>query len=143
MKIIFAIPRLTYSGAPKMMAWVANRMAKRGHEVKFVTYFSGERGRELEDNIDFRYINVVQSKSRFIRNTVGMLKTLSALDKYVKSEKPDVFVSFLDSVGYMYLPLARKRCKTVVSERVDPYVYKGIISKIRFYLMSILLVCTI
>ena len=138
MKIVFMIPRLTYSGAPKMMAWVANQMAERGHDVHFVTFFSSEKTRDLHNRIRFHSLNVTQSNNRFKRNTTGMIKTLFRLHRYVKSVKADVIVSFLDSVGYTYLPLARlfTKSKIIVSERVDPYAYKGMNAKLRFALMK-------
>lgn len=136
MKILLAIPRLTYSGAPKMMAWVANQMALRGHDVRFVAYFSNEQLRSLHKRVKFHSLGIHQSKNRLVRNTLGMIQTLIQLDNYVRKERPDIFVSFLDSVGYMYLPIGKKRCKIVISERVDPYSYRGWLSKIRFKLMG-------
>ncbi len=137
MKILFMIPRLTYSGAPKMMAWVANNMAKKGHEVHLVTFFSEEQARVLHENVETHSLGVRQSESRLVRNTTGMAKTLSALHKTVRKVKPDIVVSFLDSVGYVYLPIGRllTKSKFVASERVDPYSYRGKLSKIRFFLM--------
>lgn len=121
-----------------MMAWVANQMAKRGHIIHFVTFFSDEQARGLHENIVFYNLGVTQSNSRFIRNTTGMMKTIHRLHKYVKKTKPDIIVSFLDSVGYAYLPIARlfTKSKIVVSERVDPYSYKGNKAKLRFKLMK-------
>lgn len=138
MKILFTIPRLTYSGAPKMMAWVANQMAKKGHEVHLVTFFSEEQAHILNENITVHSLKVVQSKSRLVRNTTGMLKTIGRLHKTVRKLKPDAVVSFLDSVGYVYLAIGQllTRSKFVVSERVDPYSYKGKMARIRFWLMK-------
>ncbi len=138
MKILFMIPHLTYSGAPKMMSWVANQMAEKGHEVHLLTFYSAEQARELHETINTYSLNVVQSKSRLVRNTIGILKTIHRLHKKIKGIKPDIVVSFLDSVGYVYLPIGRLFTKAgyVVSERVDPYSYHGRISKIRFHLMQ-------
>ncbi|MBE6594440.1 MAG: glycosyltransferase family 4 protein [Ruminococcaceae bacterium] len=138
MKLLFTIPKLTYSGAPKMMAWVANQMAMRGHEVHLVTFFSEEQARILHENICIHSLQVKQSKKRLIRNTLGMFKTIARLHKKVRQLKPDVVVSFLDSVGYVYLPIgsAFTRSKFVVSERVDPYAYRGRTAKLRFQLMQ-------
>ena len=137
MKILFTIPTLTYSGAPKMMAWVANQMAARGHGVRFVAFFSDEQARALHEKIEMRSLNVTRSKSRLARNTTKMAQALWRLHRTVKKEKPDVVVTFLDSVGSMYLPIARffTKCKTVASERVDPYTYRGKMAQARFYLM--------
>lgn len=137
MKIALLIHKLTYSGAPKMLSWVANQMAEKGHEVSIVSFFSDEQAHVINKNIAFKSLKIKQSKSRFVRNTVGMIKTVRALHKYIKAYDPDLIVSFLDSVGYVYLAINKifgKR-KIVISERVDPYIYRGFVSKIRFRLM--------
>lgn len=138
MKLVFAIPRLTYSGAPKMMAWIASQMAAKGHEVHLTTFFSEEQARILHEGVRVHNLGLAQSKSRFIRNSLGMVKTIRRLHSYVKKVKPDIFVSFLDSVGYVYLPIGHKfgKCKIVSSERVDPYSYHGRKAQIRFRLMK-------
>lgn len=136
MKILFTIPTLTYSGAPKMMSWVANQMAKLGHDIKIVAYFSNECAVKLEPGVEFHSLGLSRSENRFIRNTIGMVKAVYRLDKYMKEQKPDVFVSFLDSVGMVYLPIAKKRCLTISSERADPYSYKKDTLKARISLMK-------
>jgi len=138
MKIMFATTCLDYSGAPKMMAWVANQMAERGHEVHLVTFYSEEQARILHDNVQMSSLRITKSKSRLVRNTMGMLKTVSRLHKEVRKLKPDIVVSFLDSVGYVYLPIGRffAMAKMVASERVDPYSYHGKTALARFALMQ-------
>ena len=138
MKILFMIPALSYSGAPKMLSWVANQMTEKEHEVSVVSFFSDIAEHNLNERVKLHCLNIKQSKKRIIRNTVGMFKTIRALHKYVKSYNPDLIVSFLDSVGYVYLGYNKifGRRKIVVSERVDPYQYKGFISKVRFWLMK-------
>lgn len=121
-----------------MLCWVANQMAKKGHDVYAVSYFAEDHPLRLEDNVNYHSLNLIQSKSRINRNTLQMLKVVRKVNKYIKSQNPDLVVSFLDSVGYVYL-LKNKifgKIKTVVSERVDPYAYKGVLSKIRFFLMN-------
>ncbi len=138
MKITFLIPRLTYSGAPKMLAWVANRMQEKGHSVEIVAFFSDEVAQPLNQDVRFHYLNVRQSGNRVVRNTLGMMKTISALHRHIRETAPDVIVSFLDSVGYIYLSVNRLfgRRKIVVSERVDPHQYHGFLSKVRFMMMK-------
>ena len=136
MKVVFAFPVFNYSGAPKMMSWIANQMAKRGHEVKIVSYFSNECAAKLDPGVEFHFLGLRRSGNRFIRNTIGMAKAVYRLDKYMKEQNPDVFVSFLDSVGMVYLPIAKKRCLTIGSERADPYSYKKDTLKARISLMK-------
>ena len=133
MRMLFMIHKLTYSGAPKMLSWVANRMAEKGHEVHLVTFFSDEQARLLNEAIMVHSLNIAQSNSRVVRNTTGMMKTIIKLHKKVMEIKPDVVVSFLDSVGYVYLPIAAllTKCKLIASERVDPFSYHRKLAKFR------------
>lgn len=138
MKIVFTIPRLTYSGAPKMMAWIASQMASKGHDVRLVTFFSEEQARILHEKVQTHNLGIVQSKSRVVRNSIGMAKTLFRLHKYVKHVKPDVLVSFSNSTGYAYLPIGKKfgKFKLISSERADPYSYSSGMIKLRLTLMK-------
>lgn len=137
MKIMFATTRLSYSGAPKMMAWIANQMAAKGHEVHLVTFYSEEQARLLHENVTMTSLQVTQSRNRFVRNTTGMLMTLCRLHKQVLKIKPDVFVSFLDSAGTTYVPIGRlfTKSKIVSSERADPYARRGVATTIRLFFM--------
>ena len=138
MKIIFGTPRLSYYGATKMLVWVATKMYEDGQDVKIVSYFSNEKYHTMDLNVPHVYLGAKQSRFRFIRNTFGMFLTINKLHKFLKKEKPDVFVTFLDSVGYVYLRKARKynKFKLVCSERVDPFTYKGRKAKTRFKLQN-------
>ena len=137
MRILFMFTHINRSGAPKMMAWVANQMAQAGHEVHLLSYFSDKCEQELDPGVQFSSLNICRSGSRLVRNTLGMARTVGALDAFVRRVKPDVTVTFLDSVGYVYLLLNRimKRCRMVASERADPYTYKGVMGKIRTFLL--------
>lgn len=138
MRILFTIPRLSYSGAPKVMAWVANQMAIKGHVVQLTAFYSEEQARILHKNVTISSLNIKRSSSRIVRNTIGMVKAIYRLHRTVKEFKPDVIVSFLDSVGYAYLPIGRllTKAKFVVSERADPYAIKGKMAYVRFALMQ-------
>jgi len=139
MRIVFLIKELDYSGAPKMLAWVANQMQRAGNSVKILAMYSEKRLQPLDEKVEFAYLGLSKSGSRFVRNTFGMLKALGVVDKAVKKEHPDVVVTFLDSVGYMYVLKKRfsKKFKIVASERSDPYEYKGVFGKLRHKLIAL------
>lgn len=139
MKILFVITRLAYSGAPKMMSWIANQMSKKGHEVHFVTLFSGEKAQMLNENIILHRLDVNQSGSRLVRNTFGMMKTIRKLHKKVKEVDPEIVFFFHGTISYAYLLVGRvfSKRKLVISERADPYVYKGLSAKIRCNLIKL------
>lgn len=139
MKILFANMDLGPSGAPKMLAWVANQMAKRGHNVHIVTIFKGKQVQQLDAAITVHSLNMPHSGSRLIRNTVDLAKTQYRLLRLLARLKPDVMVSFHCTGTYVHLGLNRLlgRYKVIFSERADPYAHRGAVSKVRFALMGL------
>ena len=138
MRIVFLTTVLDYSGAPKMMAWVANQMHRQGHSVKILAMYSDKCMQPLDDGVEFSCLGLPRSKSRIVRNTVGIMKAVNAVHKALKKDATDIVVTFLDTVGYMYILKNRftKKYKIVASERSDPYAHKGVVGKIRHKLMS-------
>lgn len=138
MRIVFMNTVFNLSGAPKMMAFVANSMARAGHEVHLLSFFSEVCEQPLEAGVQFHSLAAGRSGSRLVRNTLGMLGTLRRLDAAIRQIKPDAAVTFLDSVGYVYLLANRvlRRCPMVASERTDPYAQRGLTAKIRTFLLG-------
>lgn len=137
MRILFLISKLHYSGAPKMMAWVANQMAQRGHQVTLISMYDRDNSQQLSPEVTLRLLGRHRSKSRLLRNTRDLAGTLRALHRCMKEEQPDVVVSFLDAAGSMLLPLKTLYgCVPVLaSERVDPSARKGLMGWFRHRLL--------
>lgn len=123
MKLLLSFPVLGYSGASKMMAWVANQMEKKGHDVHIVAFFSDKKGQVLHKNVQFHSLNVRQGGNWLARNTVRMIETIRSFHKLIKKINPDIVVSFNNSVNYLYMPFGAMftKCKLINSERSDPY----------------------
>lgn len=138
MKLLCMIPKLSYTGAPKIMAWIANKMREFGYEVMVVTMYKSNCEQVLNEEIKYLNINYNQSNNWLYRNTIGMVKIISKYRKIVKEYKPDVILSFLDSISYFYIYLNKLlwHDKIVGSERVDPYSRHGIRAKICFDIME-------
>ena len=123
MNILFIIPKLSYSGAPRIMAWIANGMAKRGHNVTIVVIYRSECEQFLDKRVKIVFLGVTQSKRWLYRNTIGMLKAVLSCRRAIKMIRPDTVISFLDSISQIYILLNSFFWKNnvIVSERVDPY----------------------
>ncbi len=139
MKVVFLIKEVDYSGAPKMLVWVANQMENAGHNVTIMAMYSDKCLQPIGDNVRFISLGLSQSRNRAVRNTIGMVKAVGTVHKAMKKESPDVVVTFLDSVGYVYM-LKNKfstKYKVLASERSDPYAQRGLTGKIRQKLFSL------
>jgi len=130
--------RLSYSGAPKMLAWIANQMSQRGHEVHVISYFTSEQMQQLDEKVIFHCLQVKQNRSRLVRNSVEMARVQYKLLKILNHLAPDMIVAFSISGSFVFLGLNRMfgKHKVIISERADPYAYRGIIARIRFKLMG-------
>lgn len=136
MKIISIIPRLNYSGAPKMIAWVSNQLSQNGNEVTLITLFSDIVEQKLDSNIHCISLNIARSKSRIKRNTVQMFYLIKKIKEVIDDIKPDCILSFLDASGYFLLWTNRffwrkRNIKMVISERGDPYTHSGLSSLVK------------
>ena len=123
MNILFITPKLSYSGAPKIMAWVANGMVRRGHDVTIIVAYQSECEQYLDNRVKVVFLGKYQSEKWLYRNTLGMFKVISNCRKTIKRIKPDVVMSFLDSISQVYILLNSIIWKNaiIVSERVDPF----------------------
>ena len=134
MKIVFISPKIAYSGAPKMMTWIANQMANRGHDVEIIVAYKSKIEQNINEKVIVKELNINQSKKWLFRNTIGALNIVKQYKKEIKSYKPDIIVSFLDSISYLFIFLNKLlwHYRIIVSERVDPYNRNGWKSNIRF-----------
>lgn len=139
MKILMTFSAVDYSGAPKMLVWVAGALADRGHDVTILTYNPARTQQPLPRNVRHVCFQTVKSRSRIRRNTWDLFRTLKMQFDFVKKNRFDVIISFLDTVGYVYILANRLfgHAKMIVSERVDPYAYSGLNARLRFFLMSL------
>ena len=120
MKMLFVMPIMKYSGAPKMMAKVANWFSEAGEEVKVLTFLDPEITQKLHENIKTDCLNYRRKKGK-----LGLISDYYNLRKqiinYVLKDKPDVLMTFGDIFSTMALKtLKNKGICTIVSERADP-----------------------
>lgn len=127
MRIILVIGALSFGGAERVMANIANYLAEE-HEVLLCTMFK----RETPYNIS--------AKVRLMQGLAdqGKIVSLKRLRKVAKDFKPDVVLSFLTQINIMTIvSLLGTKIPVVVSERNDPNFeptenYRKILRKITF-----------
>ena len=118
MKILFLNTNIGYGGASKMMVFVANKLAKAGHKVTFLTY----RSQEVLQRLSTDVIHIHKPWEEDKRRRLGLVHTIVELRKHIKAAKYDVAVAFL-SPSQLRLAIACFGTKTTVlfSQRGDPY----------------------
>lgn len=119
MNIGFIINNLSFGGAEKMAAFVANSLALRGHNVTiFVLSNEGNTRQTISDSIYVFYYNRTQSKNIYIQyfNWINNLRPL------IKKNGIQILVSFLLKPNLVCTILGKLlKIPSIISERGDPY----------------------
>lgn len=112
MKVFIFMRFLNYSGAPKMLMWVANQLAIKGHEVTLYTY---------SFNKDVTPPSTVTYKHDDLDHCSFGRKVLQIRKRIIESEA-DVSISFLlDANVYNTLACLGIHTKSIICERNDPF----------------------
>lgn len=122
MNIIFLTNSIGFAGAEKMMAFVANSLAERGHKVSIVnfnsmgSYLKGYTQYFLKSITVFSYEG--QEKGNYRR-----LKLIKFAYNIVKEIRPDVLVGFTTFPNYVGKIIGTiLKVPSVMSERGDPNI---------------------
>lgn len=121
MKLLFVMPYMRYSGAPKMMATVANWFAESGDDVTVCTFFKAEVTQNLNPKIKLENLGIERGGNKIYNLTLGYIKTEKKIYDYIKKQKADAVISFGDmfSLG-LFKKLNKDGQCVIVSERADP-----------------------
>lgn len=116
MKILCLNTHIGYGGAEKMLVWVANVLAAKGHSVKFFTYRDGTELQPVSSLVDHVHVQLEN------RGGKGVVSTSKYLHNYIKSEKYDLAIAFLSpSILRLAIAALGTNVKLLFSHRADPY----------------------
>lgn len=117
MKILFLNTNIGYGGASKMIVWVANQCAKKGHDVTFLTY----RDKEVCQTL-IPQVRLVQESLEVENDHGNVISTIKWLHKFIRMKCFNLGVAFL-SPSMLRMAIAAKgtKMKVVFSQRGDPY----------------------
>lgn len=121
MKIMFMVSSMNAGGAERVAATLSNAWVDQGHKVVLISTFpvKGKSFYALDSRV--RLVWVADLMGRPSRSWLAPLWKLLTLRRFVRSEHPDVVVSFLTNVNVMTL-LATwgLNIPVVVCERTNP-----------------------
>ena len=113
MKILFYISTLGHGGAERVIVNLSNSFANDGYDVILVNSKQVENEYPVGDNIK-RIILGDNSKGRIVRN-ISLVKALRAV---LKTEKPDIAVSFMAEPSFrLLIAVSCLGIKTLISVR--------------------------
>lgn len=129
MRILFCIGNLLKGGAERVAANLCNYLINE-NEITIVTTKGKKSEYELDKKIKVECLESEETNKGFILKNIDRLKVLK---KIVKTENPDIIISFLPEPSYriLFLKLFNRKLKIIVSVRNDPKIeYKSTISRI-------------
>ncbi len=118
MKILFVASSLSYGGAEKMLAFVANGLCRRKHIVTIANLLEEkEEVQELSPSISVERIE--SGSLRYVEK----VKKIIGLRAYMQSVKPDLIVTFKSTPAWITCLATKKlHIPVIYSERGDPYI---------------------
>lgn len=117
MKILFITASLSFGGAAKMVAFIANALKNRGHSIAIVNL------KETDDKV-VQVLDQNIEVSDAVKGTNPVTKRLiqeEKIKKQIKAFRPDVMIGFTLFPNYFVSRLGRKfHIPSIISERGDP-----------------------
>ncbi len=119
MKVSFFIGQMSVGGAETVLAQLANHYAENGSSVEIVMLLGNQVEKEhFNLNEDIRIIDLSVPGKNYIGSA---FKWLVRINKYLRTTKPDVVISFIGRINAVVLTAALcNRVPILVSERSDP-----------------------
>ncbi len=121
--ITLVISTMRSGGAERVMSKLANYFAAKGHKVTLITFVapSEKPFYTLDNRITQLPLNCLSFHKNMVVYGFNVLQCLYVLRKALKIIKPDVVISFMESVNVATLLAGyRLTIPTIVSERIDP-----------------------
>lgn len=127
-KILFIFHKISYGGANKMLAFVANTLAKKGFEVFIYTYEGNEEPNyKLDENI-----KLIKEMKYYKRSNKNKIFQLGQTIKHINALKPNLVISFMSTSNFFAVIGAKlSRVPVIVCERGNPFVEISTLSKIK------------
>ena len=121
MKIMFVIPSLVSGGAERVVSLLANSFCRSQHSIVIVLVANDNIDYAVSEQVKIINISDKWKSKRFFLNKI--IKRISCIHQVVKSESPDVVISFMAETN-IDTSIALIGCSTtlVVSERNDPSI---------------------
>jgi GalNAc-alpha-(1->4)-GalNAc-alpha-(1->3)-diNAcBac-PP-undecaprenol alpha-1,4-N-acetyl-D-galactosaminyltransferase len=123
MKVTLVIYGLGGGGAERVMSIVANYWVSHGWEVTLVMLVAPTKPSfyQLDPRIKLKSLDIAGNSSNAISAIANTWKRVRVLRQEILASKPDVVVSFMNSVNvYTILACLQSQIPTIVSEHIYP-----------------------
>lgn len=125
-RVMLVIPRMTNGGAERVMATLANELAKRNYKVRIITLTSEESFYKLSSDVEIIGANYEFNKKSFLKRNIDLvingLKSIPYLYIQIKKWQPEIMISFLTHtiILSILMKVFFSEMQLIVSERNEP-----------------------
>ncbi len=127
-RILFVIHRLSYGGASKIMAFLANQLSYEDYDVHLFAYESNETVPSLAPSVHHVACRYSPCAVVGLRRIVQ----ITQIREVIYEVKPDVIISFLAYPNVMSIIASRgMSTRVIICERGDPFSERGWFSRFR------------
>jgi GalNAc-alpha-(1->4)-GalNAc-alpha-(1->3)-diNAcBac-PP-undecaprenol alpha-1,4-N-acetyl-D-galactosaminyltransferase len=123
MKVTLVIYALGAGGAERVMTTLANYWAEHGWTVTLITLVDPDRlpFYQLDPQIQLHQLNVAGTSTNLLESLQASWQRITALRAATIASKPDVIISFMNTVNVLVLLAGWKlNIPTIVSEHIYP-----------------------
>ena len=123
MKVAFLYGNLLRGGAQRVISVLANYLVSQGDDVSILTMDKGYSGYELDSRVKVCGLNLAGDSRNKLESVGRLFKTLGALRRWERDERPDVIVCFSMHLSFqlsLALCCCHNRCRVISSERANP-----------------------
>ncbi len=135
MKILFVSGNLTDGGAQRVIAVVSSKLADLGHDVELFLFARNKKEYPISEKV--KVTSIADNFSEYKK--ISSIKRMFILRRFLKKERPDVAIGFLEGGYALYLASFGLKIKKIASMRIDPKKYwqiKGFRTKIKKFWFS-------
>ncbi|HEY6351159.1 MAG TPA: glycosyltransferase family 4 protein [Candidatus Angelobacter sp.] len=125
MRITLVISSLALGGAERVMSLLATLWMEQGKEVTLLTLDHGETSAyPIHPGVKRHGLGLDEKSRYLLQGLFRNLKRISVLRRAIRESRPDVVISFMDTINVLTLLATRGLgVPVIVSERIDPKFY--------------------
>lgn len=102
------------------MSALANHLARNGHEITLITYVANEKDFYILDE-KIKRVKISPKKFKYLNAILANFQRLIDLRSEILFSKPEVLISFMDTVNVLTLvATVNTNIPVIISERIDP-----------------------
>ena len=121
MKATLIISALTAGGAERIIISLANHWAETGAEVTLVTFDAAPPYYPVDERVTLRQLDLPSASRPLHRAISSTVRRVLALRRLLRSNRPDIVISFLGKINVLTILATRgMNVPVVVSERNNP-----------------------